>query len=63
MSNYKYDHDIHSKAKKILEIKQYETDCLNARICPKCGDELNAKTDHHGFTDMTCTGCREVYYE
>jgi len=63
MLNYKYNHKIHSKAKRILEVKKYAADCLEADICPKCGDKLSTNTDDHGFSEMTCTGCRAVYYE
>lgn len=62
--DYKYNHEIHDKAIEILETKKYKSDCLDAGICPKCGDKLNINRDDHGFSDggMVCTGCREVYF-
>jgi len=62
MEDYKYNHEIHDAAKKIIEVNKYKADCLEAKICPKCGGELDKKTDDHGFVDMTCKGCGALYY-
>jgi hypothetical protein len=62
MADYKYNHEIHTHAKKILEKRRYKADCLEAGVCPKCDSRLDSETDDHGFTEMTCTGCHTVYY-
>ena len=44
MSKVKYDAKIHRRAKRIIKEKEgrikYESDCLKAKICAKCGGRL-----------------------
>lgn len=54
------NNDIYIKAKKIIEEREnaqtYVRTCLEAGICPICGDTLISK-DGQATTDYKCTSC------
>lgn len=44
-----YSTRIHIQAERILKLKQYVKDCLEAGICPKCGYILKDVKEKEGF--------------
>jgi hypothetical protein len=38
----RYNSEIHEKALQRLKEARYFEDCLNAKLCPKCGKDLTA---------------------
>jgi hypothetical protein len=51
-----------AKVKQQNKIKEYENTCLEASICPNCGNDLYSDMDWHGFTDIACSSCKYVKY-